>query len=87
MGQFPTLTCTHHISPWRDAGVNQERQGTPHHGRQFITGRPILRDEGTMTDQEHETTAQENNAQNVTNNDATQDEEAEFNERGKNKEN
>ena len=82
-GQNPVNNRTHHINPWQDAVVSQERQGTPHHGRQFITGRPILRDEGTMTDQEPETTAQENGEHN----DSTQTEEADSNERGKNKEN
>ena len=40
-----------------------------------------------MTDQEHETTVQESGVQNVTSNDVTHAEEAEFNERGNNKEN
>ena len=81
------FTRTHHINPWRADEATQGRQGTPHHGRQFITGRPIVRDEGTMTDQEPETTAQENGVQNVPNNDVTHAEEAEFNERGFNRKN
>ena len=40
-----------------------------------------------MTDQEPENTAQESDVQNVTRNDVTPAEEAEFNERGNNKEN
>ena len=82
-GQYPINNRTHQIYPWQDAEINQDRHGTPHHGRQFITGRPILRDEGTMTDQEPETTAQDNGEHN----DFTQTEEADLSKRGNNKEN
>ena len=84
MGQNPVNNRIHQIEPWLDAAVSHGRQGTPHHGRQFITGRPILRDEGTMTDQAPENTARDNNALNVTRNDVTFADEAEFNERGNN---
>jgi hypothetical protein len=85
-GQNPANNRVFEIEPWLDAAISHGRQGTPHHGRQFITGRPILRDEGTMTDPEPENTARENNVQNVTRDDVTSAEEAEVNERGSNKE-
>ena len=83
-GQNPENNRVHRIEPWLDPAVVHGRQGTPHHGRQFFTGRPIQRDEGTMTDQAPENTTRDSNVQNVTRNDVTSADEAEFNERGNN---
>ena len=80
--QNPANGRVFEIGPWLDAAMSQRQlTGTPHHGRHFITGRPILRDEGTMTDPEPENMTQENNVQNVTRDDVTSTEEAEVNER------
>ena len=71
-------------NPWLHATNNQLRGHTTHHSRSFIEGQSTSRDEGTMTDQDHNNTVHENEEQDVTQNDVTQDEEAEFNDRREN---
>ena len=86
-GQSPVNNYSNQVNPWLDAAESQRRCEIPHHNRQFIEGRSTSRDEGTMTDQDPESLVRENDVQNVTQDDVTLDEVAEFNERGNNKEN
>ena len=74
-------------NPWLHATNSQMRGSTAHHGRSFIEGQFTSRDEGTMTDQDPNNTVQRNEELDVTLNDVTQEEEAEFNDRGEDKQN
>ena len=71
-----------HISPWLDASVNRRGNEVPHHSRNFIEGQSTSRDEGTMTDWDRDNSAQDEEVQNGTRDDVTQNDDAEFNERG-----
>ena len=70
-------------NPWLHATNSQMRGSTAHHSRSFIEGQSTSRDEGTMTDQDP--TVRENEEPDVTQDDVTQEEEAEFNDRGEDK--
>ena len=84
---LPGYNNRNQINPWIQPTDNRAHRDTAHHSRNFIESQHTTRDEGTMTDQEPESTAQERDVQNVTHDDVTPEEEAEFNERGNNKEN
>ena len=86
-GQSPVNNYSNQVNPWLDPADSQMRCDTAHHSRAFIEGRSTSRDEGTMTDQDPDSTVRGNGEQNVTQDDVTQEEEAEFNERGNDKEN
>ena len=70
-------------NPWLHATNTQLRGYTTHHSRSFIEGQSTSRDEGTMTHQDP--TVRENEAPDVTQDDVTQEEEAEFNDHGEDK--
>ena len=72
-------------NPWLHATNSHMRCGTAHHSRSFIEGQSTSRDEGTMTDQGPTNTVHENEESDVTQDDVTQEEEAEFNDRGEDK--
>ena len=74
-------------NPWLHATNTQLRGYTTHHSRSFIEGQSTSRDEGTMTDQDPNNTVQRNEELDVTQNEVTQEEEAEFSDRGEDKQN
>ena len=70
-------------NPWLPPTNSRMRCDTAHHSRTFIEGQSTSRDEGTMTDQDP--TLRENEEPDVTQDDVTQEEDAEFNDRGEDK--
>ena len=72
-------------NPWLPATNGHMRCGTAHHSRSFIEGKSTMRDEASMTDQGPTNTAHENEETDVTEDDVTQEEEAEFNDRSEDK--
>ena len=72
-------------NPWLHATNGHMRCSTAHHSRRFIEGQSTSKDEGTMTDEGPATAVRENEESDVTQDDVTQEEEAEFNDRGEDK--
>ena len=83
LGQTPVNNYSNQVNPWLHPTDSRLRCDIAHHSRTFIEGQSTSRDEGTMTDQD--LTAREIEEPGVTQDDVTQEEEAEFNDRGEDK--